>query len=220
VRASLDGVRVGGKTGTAQPLDPRTRRYRSDRYIGWFVGAAPIDAPRIAIVAMVDEARGIAHTGGSTAAPLFARTAAAALARQGVRTQALFGLPAPAYVGWTPKDGVPTRLEPIQQRWPTAPPEVGRALIAAQTPEKSDAPAAAPAPRPAALPPVGAPAPETPAAERVPSVAAVKPVTDGPPAGAEPARPGAMRPPLGAAFAHSARSAPARAADDDTKARP
>jgi cell division protein FtsI (penicillin-binding protein 3) len=196
VRASLDGVLAGGKTGTAQPLDPVTHRYRSDRYIGWFIGLAPIDAPRIAIVAMVDEPRGVAHTGGSTAAPLFARAAAAALARQGVRTQAVFGLPAPAYVGWTPAGGVPARLEKIQARWPTAAPEVGRALIAAQTPEKPApaaspaVPASAPTVEPASLPPVASPPPPataTTAADRVRSTVAVHLVTDANVAGAEPA---------------------------------
>ncbi len=208
VRASLEGVRVGGKTGTAQPLDAKTHRYRTDRYIGWFVGAAPIDAPRVVIVAMVDEARGIAHTGGSTAAPLFARTAAAALARHGVRTQAVFGLPAPAYVGWTPAGGVPARLEAIQERWPTAAPEVGRALIAAQTPKKSAAPSAVPAPaaQPAMLPPVGTPPPKTTTAtsafEWVPSGTEVKHVTDWADADAELAARGAARAPLGARRAH------------------
>jgi len=167
LRASLEAVRVGGKTGTAQPLDPSTHRYRSDRYIGWFIGAAPIDAPRVVIVAMVDEARGIAHTGGSTAAPLFARTAAAALARQGIRTQAVFGLPAPAYVGWTPEGGVPRHFEALQARWPSSPPEVGRALIAAQTPDEPRGPAEAPV-RPASLPPVGAPPPRSAGAAEAP----------------------------------------------------
>jgi cell division protein FtsI (penicillin-binding protein 3) len=191
IRASLDGVRVGGKTGTAQPLDPATRRYRSDRYIGWFLGAAPIDAPRVAIVAMVDEPRGVAHTGGSTAAPLFARVAAAALGRRGVRTQAVFGLPAPAFVGWTPERGIPARLAKIQERWPTAAPEVGRALIAAQTPKRpAPPPAAVPAGSPAALPPVASPPPAaTQAAERVPSAVAVNLVTDGLRAAAEAAAP-------------------------------
>jgi membrane peptidoglycan carboxypeptidase len=190
VRASLDGVRVGGKTGTAQPLDPLTHQYRSDRYIGWFVGVAPVDAPRVAILAMVDESRGVAHTGGSTAAPLFARAAAAALARQGVRTQPVFGLPAPAYAGWTPAGGIPAHLAKIQQRWPTAPPEVGRALIAAQTPAPTPAAPAAPAQR-AALPAVGAspPTAATRAGERVPTAVPVSLVTDGPRLAAEAAAP-------------------------------
>jgi cell division protein FtsI (penicillin-binding protein 3) len=210
VRASLDGVRAGGKTGTAQPLDPVTKRYRSDRYIGWFIGLAPIEAPRVAVVAMVDEPRGIAHTGGSTAAPLFARTAAAALARQGVRTQAVFGLPAPAYVGWTPAGGVPARLEKLQAAWPTAAPEVGRALIAAQTPKKQTA--AGSPPNRAALPPVASPPPgssagppnappvtppagdlrmpttaATSAGERVPTTVGVNAITDATRLAAEPA---------------------------------
>ena len=176
VRASLEGVRVGGKTGTAQPLDPETHRYRSDRYIGWFIGAAPIDAPRVVIVAMVEEPRGIAHTGGSTAAPLFARTAAAALARQGIRTRAVFGLPAPAFPGWTPEAGIPAWGEAIAARWPISPPEVARALLASQKPEKPPAlPARVePAFQPNALPAVSAP----PDPEATTRAAANAPISD------------------------------------------
>ena len=225
LRASLDSVRVGGKTGTAQPLDPKTHRYRSDRYIGWFIGAAPIDKPRIVIVAMVDEPRGIAHTGGSTAAPLFARTAAAALARQGVRAQAVFGLPAPAYVGWTPEGGVPARLASIQERWPTAAAEIGRALIASQTPKKADSPATglAPAGIPVALPPVGAPPPAsaaTPDGDRVPSFRQLNAITDAPHAPLEAAQPAAERPPLGAAPEPARAALAAAAPAHKLKARP
>jgi cell division protein FtsI (penicillin-binding protein 3) len=219
LRASLEGVRVGGKTGTAQPLDPKTRRYRRDRYIGWFLGATPIDDPKLVLVAMVDEPRGIAHTGGSTAAPLFARVAAAALARQGVRTSAVFGLPAPAYVGWTPEGGVPKRLASIQANWPTSAPEVGRALIASQTPEQQPSPRstapAAPAAEPEALPAVASPpprarredarAPSVP--ERVPTFAAVKGITDDRPPAADVASEAVASPPRGAASAPGARSA-------------
>jgi cell division protein FtsI (penicillin-binding protein 3) len=161
LRASLVGVRTGGKTGTAQVLDPETRRYFASRYLNWFIGAAPIDAPRVVVVAMVEEPRGVGHTGGATAAPLFARAAAAALARRDIRTQPVFGLPDWSYVGWTPAGGVPDALKEIRERWPSAAPEVGRALIAAQTPNKPDALPPRPALQPAALPAVGAPPPST-----------------------------------------------------------
>jgi cell division protein FtsI (penicillin-binding protein 3) len=83
-RARIPGVRVGGKTGTAQKIDPATRRYANNRYIAWFTGIAPVDDPRIVVVVALDEPRGPFHTGGMVAAPLFAKVASAQLARLGV----------------------------------------------------------------------------------------------------------------------------------------
>ncbi len=85
-RAALRGVPVAGKTGTAQKLDPETGRYSDERYLAWFAGAVPADDPRLVVVVMLDEPRGEAHTGGAVAAPVFARVAAAQLARLGVAT--------------------------------------------------------------------------------------------------------------------------------------
>jgi cell division protein FtsI (penicillin-binding protein 3) len=76
---------VAGKTGTAQKLEP-TGRYSHDRYIGWFVGLAPADDPRVAIAVAIDEPRGV-HTGGAVAAPVFARVAAAHLTQLGIPTE-------------------------------------------------------------------------------------------------------------------------------------
>ena len=86
-RAALADVRVAGKTGTAQKLDTKTGRYSNDRYTAWFMGVAPADDPRLAIVVSLDEPSGVAHTGGSVAAPLFANVAAAQLARLGILTR-------------------------------------------------------------------------------------------------------------------------------------
>jgi cell division protein FtsI (penicillin-binding protein 3) len=86
-RAALAGVRVAGKTGTAQKLDRAEGRYSQTRYTAWFFGIAPADDPRLAIVVALDEPQGTAHTGGAVAAPLFARVAAAQLAHQGILTQ-------------------------------------------------------------------------------------------------------------------------------------
>jgi membrane peptidoglycan carboxypeptidase len=100
-RAGLRGIRVAGKTGTAQKIEA-DGTYSSDRYQAWFAGAAPADAPRFVIVAMVDEPRGFVHTGGATAAPLFARVAAAALARDGILTEPELPLPEWARADWVP----------------------------------------------------------------------------------------------------------------------
>ena len=86
-RAALRGVRVAGKTGTAQKFDPVAGHYSDDNYVAWFIGVAPADAPRIVIVAALDEPRRPNHTGGSAAAPLFASVAAAQLARFGILTE-------------------------------------------------------------------------------------------------------------------------------------
>jgi len=85
--AGLKGVRVGGKTGTPQKYDPESQTFSQDRYEAWFMGVVPADAPKLVIVVRVDEAQRPAHTGGATAAPLFARVAAAQLTRYGIFTE-------------------------------------------------------------------------------------------------------------------------------------
>jgi cell division protein FtsI (penicillin-binding protein 3) len=86
-RAALRGVRVAGKTGTAQKFDPLLGRYSDEHLVAWFIGAVPADVPRLALVVALDEPRRPAHTGGAAAAPLFARVAAAQLARLGIVTE-------------------------------------------------------------------------------------------------------------------------------------
>ena len=83
-RAGLAGVRVAGKTGTAQLLDP-SGAYSRRRHTAWFVGLVPADDPKLAIVVGIEEPQ--EGGGGSVAAPLFARVAAAQLARHGIITE-------------------------------------------------------------------------------------------------------------------------------------
>ncbi len=72
--ARVDGVRVAGKTGTAElPADPGTRRT-----YGSFVGFAPADAPRFVILVGAVSTKSGA-TGGRVAAPAFAKIVARAL---------------------------------------------------------------------------------------------------------------------------------------------
>jgi cell division protein FtsI (penicillin-binding protein 3) len=85
--AGLKGIRVGGKTGTPQKYDSESQTFSPDRHEAWFMGVAPADAPKLVIVVRVDEAQRPAHTGGATAAPLFARIAAAQLTRYGIFTE-------------------------------------------------------------------------------------------------------------------------------------
>ena len=93
-RAALRGVRVGGKTGTAQKIDPATGFYSQRSYLGWFVGVAPIEDPKLVIAVMIDEPQGV-RVGGVVAAPVFARVAAAQLARYDIMTEPEMAPPKP-----------------------------------------------------------------------------------------------------------------------------
>jgi membrane peptidoglycan carboxypeptidase len=82
-QAALAGVRVAGKTGTAQLLDPNGS-YSRTRHTAWFIGFAPAEDPKVAIVVGLEEPSN--GGGGAVAAPLFAKVAAAQLARHGILT--------------------------------------------------------------------------------------------------------------------------------------
>jgi cell division protein FtsI (penicillin-binding protein 3) len=53
--AMVPGYEVGGKTGTAQKLDPATRRYSRAPGVLSFVGFVPADEPRLVMLVMLDE---------------------------------------------------------------------------------------------------------------------------------------------------------------------
>ncbi|HZM69606.1 MAG TPA: penicillin-binding protein [Candidatus Cryosericum sp.] len=82
--AKVPGYSTGGKTGTAQKIDPATRRYARGRHIAWFVGFVPADRPALVIVVMVDEPKGPKFHGGDVAAPVFSRVAQPVLQYLGV----------------------------------------------------------------------------------------------------------------------------------------
>lgn len=68
--AAVDGNQIAGKTGTAQLVDRATKRYSKDRFIGSFVGFAPADNPRFALIVVIYEPKGQIY-GGVVAAPVF-----------------------------------------------------------------------------------------------------------------------------------------------------
>jgi len=68
--AAISGYRIGGKTGTAQVY--KNGRVVSDVHIGSFLGFAPADQPRVAVLVTVHEAIVPIDYGSTTAAP-FAR---------------------------------------------------------------------------------------------------------------------------------------------------
>lgn len=82
-KAQLDGYTAAGKTGTAQKVDPQTKRYSNTKYIASFVGFAPVSNPAVVIIVVIDEPAGAYH-GGDVAAPVFRQIAEQILPDMGV----------------------------------------------------------------------------------------------------------------------------------------
>jgi peptidoglycan glycosyltransferase len=76
VRAQIDGVRVAGKTGTAQHAEGRPPH-------AWFIGFAPADDPKVAVAVVVEDggSLGSEATGGALSAPI-ARSVMSAVLRR------------------------------------------------------------------------------------------------------------------------------------------
>jgi peptidoglycan glycosyltransferase len=76
VRAQIDGVRVAGKTGTAQHAEGRPPH-------AWFIGFAPADDPQVAVAVVVEDGGsfGSEATGGAVSAPIARRVMSAVLRR-------------------------------------------------------------------------------------------------------------------------------------------
>jgi cell division protein FtsI (penicillin-binding protein 3) len=66
--AAIPGLRVGGKTGTAEKVDPLTGKYSRELNLSSFAGLAPLDDPRVVAVVVVDEPKNHVF-GGQNAAP-------------------------------------------------------------------------------------------------------------------------------------------------------
>jgi cell division protein FtsI (penicillin-binding protein 3) len=75
--ASIDGYRVGGKTGTARKQIGAT--YAKNRYRALFVGMAPMSDPRLIVAVMIDDPAGRVFYGGTVAGPVFSAVAGGAL---------------------------------------------------------------------------------------------------------------------------------------------
>lgn len=79
-KAKVEGYHIAGKTGTAQTVDPRTKRYSSSRYIASFIGfPAGVKRP-VTVLALLDNPKGLYYA-GDTAAPLFSEVMKATVSR-------------------------------------------------------------------------------------------------------------------------------------------
>jgi cell division protein FtsI (penicillin-binding protein 3) len=77
-KATVLGYDVAGKTGTAQKPDPVTHVYSRKPGVLSFVGFVPSSAPRLVILALLDEPKTVVW-GSEAAAPIFAAIAAPVL---------------------------------------------------------------------------------------------------------------------------------------------
>ena len=91
--ATIAGYTVAGKTGTAQKLDPSTRKYSRAPGVLSFVGFAPADEPRFVMLVMLDEPKN-EKWGSEAAAPIFS-----AIGREVLR-----------YLDVPPRDTVPVQI--------------------------------------------------------------------------------------------------------------
>jgi cell division protein FtsI (penicillin-binding protein 3) len=83
--AQLNGYSSGGKTGTAQKIDPATHLYSKTMHIASFIGIAPVNNPVLSIAVIIDNpTKGPSYYGTAVSAPVFAEVAQKALEYLGV----------------------------------------------------------------------------------------------------------------------------------------
>jgi cell division protein FtsI (penicillin-binding protein 3) len=83
--AQLNGYSSGGKTGTAQKVDPATHLYSKTMHIASFAGIAPVNNPVVSVAVVIDNPRkGPSYYGTAVSAPVFAEVAQQVLEYLGV----------------------------------------------------------------------------------------------------------------------------------------
>jgi cell division protein FtsI (penicillin-binding protein 3) len=82
--AQLNGYSSGGKTGTAQKVDPVTHLYSKSMHIASFAGIAPVNNPVISVAVVMDNPKGASYYGTAVSAPVFAEVAQQVLEYLGV----------------------------------------------------------------------------------------------------------------------------------------
>ena len=82
--AQLNGYSAGGKTGTAQKVDPATHRYSKTMHTASFAGIAPVNNPVIAVAVVMDNPKAGSYYGAAVSAPVFQEVAQQVLEYLGV----------------------------------------------------------------------------------------------------------------------------------------
>jgi len=113
--AAIRGYDVAGKTGTAQKMDPATRRYSHAPGVLSFIGFVPADDPKLVILVLLDEPKN-EKWGSEAAAPIFA-----AIGREALR-----------YLNVPPRDTSPVHIVRSEMTGPHSPAPAAAAPAAAE----------------------------------------------------------------------------------------
>lgn len=73
IEASIENVKIAGKTGTSQKLIDR--KYSKKSYTASFIGYFPAEDPQIVIAVIIDAPKSGSYYGGSVSAPVFKKIA-------------------------------------------------------------------------------------------------------------------------------------------------
>ena len=134
-KLSVPGYLFAGKTGTAQKVDPVTRRYSPSNWVASFIGFAPYEAPRLVLFVIIDEPLG-SHHGSDVAGPIWQDVMIDALRWLGVPPTEPMQLAEADKKPARPAPPPPTVDEPEDASWP--PPVVEDESDARPRPELPD----------------------------------------------------------------------------------
>lgn len=127
VLAAIPGVQVAGKTGTAEKVDPITKRYTNALHLSSFVGFAPADDPAVVAMVVIDEPRGD-HFGGVVAGPVFRAIVERALLDRGLVASGALPAPTPTTLA-APVLAEGARVANVDDPEPAAPAGVVPSLV-------------------------------------------------------------------------------------------
>jgi cell division protein FtsI (penicillin-binding protein 3) len=82
--AQLNGYSAGGKTGTAEKVDPVTHTYSHTKLVASFAGFAPVSSPAISVAVVIDTPTVGSGYGAEVSAPVFQNVAQQVLEYLGV----------------------------------------------------------------------------------------------------------------------------------------
>jgi cell division protein FtsI/penicillin-binding protein 2 len=83
--ASVEGLDIAGKTGTARQIIDRT--YSRKKYFASFVGFFPVNDPQVVCLVILDNPKHGGYTGGTTSAPIFHDIASKLCTVKGINTK-------------------------------------------------------------------------------------------------------------------------------------